>query len=191
MGMSSRSSSSSRRRGGSARRHARGERYRHVGDDAPAGGDEAGARPHGEERGEASIGGRRHRRGASEPDPRRMYRDRRRGVLAGVCAGIADYFDFSLTGTRVATVLLAVPLFPWIPLGYVTLALVLPPRPQEPLYRDDDEEAFWRSVRASPIATLSRVRHKYRELEARMQRLERYVTSRHYGLDRDFRDLER
>lgn len=181
----------------SSRRHGRGaryERYRGPGSDdpGPAGGPSGGTRPDDARepphRGEPH---RSHHRRSVEPDPRRMYRDRRRGVLTGVCAGVADYFGFSLTGTRIATVIAALPLFPWVIGGYVVLALVLPPRPEEPMYRDSDEEAFWRSVRKSPISTLSQVRHKFRELEVKTQRLERYVTSKHFRLDRDFRDLER
>ncbi|MEO0421863.1 MAG: envelope stress response membrane protein PspC [Pseudomonadota bacterium] len=126
-----------------------------------------------------------------EPDPRRLYRNRRRGVLAGVCAGIADHFGFSLTGTRIVTVIAAFVLMPWVVLAYIAMSIMLPTTPEEPLYRDEDEEAFWHSVRKSPIATLSQVRHKFREMEARTQRLERYVTSSRYGVDREFRELER
>jgi phage shock protein C len=130
------------------------------------------------------------RAGQADPDPGRLYRDRERGMIAGVCAGIADYFGFSLTGTRIATVILAIVLLPWVLLAYVILAVVLPTKPR-PFYRDEEEERFWRSVRRSPISTLSQVRHRFREMEARMQRLERYVTSSHFRLDRDFRELEK
>ena len=40
-----------------------------------------------------------------EPNPRRLYRDTEHGMLAGVCAGIADYFGFSVRGFRLLTVL--------------------------------------------------------------------------------------
>jgi phage shock protein C len=123
-------------------------------------------------------------------DRNRLYRDRERGMLAGVCAGIADYFGFSLAGTRIATVMLALVLLPWVFIGYIALAMMLPVKTR-PLYRDEEEEQFWRSVRRSPISTLSQVRHQFREMEVRMQRMERYVTSSRFKLDRDFRELER
>ncbi|MEO0974974.1 MAG: envelope stress response membrane protein PspC, partial [Pseudomonadota bacterium] len=142
-------------------------------------------------RGPAGSSHSRHEESAREPDPRRLYRNRERGVFAGVCAGIADYFGFSTSGTRIVAVVCMLFLAPWVFLAYIGAAIMLPTRPREPIYRDRDEEVFWQSVRKSPIATLSQVRHKFREMEARTQRLERYVTSSRYGLDRDFRELER
>lgn len=127
---------------------------------------------------------------AGYPDRSRLYRDRERGMLAGVCAGIADYFGFSLCGTRIATVMLSLVLLPWVFIGYIALAMMLPVKTR-PLYRDEGEEQFWRSVRRSPISTLSQVRHQFREMEVRMQRMERYVTSSRFKLDRDFQELER
>ena len=39
----------------------------------------------------------------------RLYRNRKRGLLAGVCAGISDWSGFNLTALRVGVVLLAIP----------------------------------------------------------------------------------
>ena len=38
----------------------------------------------------------------------RLYRNRKRGILAGVCAGIADWTGFNLTALRVIVVLRAI-----------------------------------------------------------------------------------
>lgn len=122
--------------------------------------------------------------------PRRLYRDSQKGVVAGVCAGIADYFGFNLAMTRVITVVCLLFAFPATLLCYFGLALLVPRKPIH-LYRDSSEEKFWRSVRSSPEATFSNVRHKFRELEIRLQRLERYVTSPRFNLEQEFRDLER
>ena len=40
-----------------------------------------------------------------------------------------------------------------------------------------------------PHATLSSVRYRFRDLDSRLQRLERYVTSNRFRLDREFREL--
>jgi phage shock protein C len=58
------------------------------------------------------------------------------------------------------------------------------------MYQDQEEEQFWSSVRQSPLATVASVRHTMRELDAKLQRMERYVTSPGFGLDREFRELE-
>jgi hypothetical protein len=40
------------------------------------------------------------------------------------------------------------------------------------------------------VATVSAVRHKLREVDARLQKMERYVTSPGFNLDKEFRDLQ-
>jgi phage shock protein C len=126
--------------------------------------------------------------GRREDGPRRLYRDTEHGVCAGVCAGIADYFGFDRGATRVLTVLLQFLFAPTF-LIYVALAFLLPRKPRD-LYRDEGEEAFWRQVRTSPKDTAAAVRHKLREIDARLQRMERYVTSPNFDLEREFRKLE-
>lgn len=56
-----------------------------------------------------------------------IRRSRREAMIGGVCAGIANHFGWSLTGTRVAYVLLSIisAAFPGI-LVYLILWLVLP-----------------------------------------------------------------
>jgi phage shock protein C len=73
---------------------------------------------------------------------------------------------------------------------YIVLWVLLPTKPVR-LYRDEDDRDFWRGVRVSPAATLSEVRHRFRAADAKLQRMERYVTSRDFNLDREFEELER
>ncbi len=120
--------------------------------------------------------------------PGRLYKDRENRMLCGVCAGIADYFGFDLTATRVLAVVLQF-MFPATFLVYIVMCMLLPKKPRE-LYQDQEEEQFWTSVRKSPVATVASVRHKMREIDAKLQRMERYVTSPGFTLDREFRELE-
>lgn len=124
-----------------------------------------------------------------EPNPARFYRDPEAGRLGGVCAGIADYFGFDLALTRALTII-GMLFFPTLILVYLALWWLLPTKPGK-LYRDAEDREFWRGMRVSPAATLSDVRHRFRSNEARLQRMERYVTSRNFRLDKEFRDLER
>ena len=57
-----------------------------------------------------------------------VQRDTQRAMIGGVCAGLARHFGWSVTGTRVAYVLVSVlsAAFPGI-LVYLILWLVLPP----------------------------------------------------------------
>ena len=122
--------------------------------------------------------------------PQRLYRDPYNGWLAGVCAGIADYLSVNPAGVRLLTVILAVFFMPFVITAYIVLALVLPKRPPQ-LYRGEEDERFWRSMRSSPAATFGSVRGRFRDMERRLQKMERYVTSERYNLDREFRNLHR
>jgi phage shock protein C len=119
----------------------------------------------------------------------KLYRDPRRGMIFGVCAGIAEYFGFDVTVMRVIVAVGAVFAFPVICVIYLFLGLLLPVRAYsgpEPRQSDPVE----RQVRASPHDTLASVRYRFRDLDVRLQRLEKYVTSNRYKLDREFQKLE-
>jgi phage shock protein C len=45
-------------------------------------------------------------------------------------------------------------------------------------------------VRSNPHDTLANVRYRFRDLDVRLQRLEKYVTSNRYKLEHEFRKLE-
>jgi len=122
--------------------------------------------------------------------PQRLYRDPYNGWLAGVCAGIADFLSVSPAGVRLLTIILGFFFMPFVITAYIVLAVVLPKRPPQ-LYRGSEDEQFWRSMRSSPARTFESVRGRFRDLDRRLQRMERYVTSGRYNLDREFRDLRR
>jgi len=121
--------------------------------------------------------------------PHRLYRNPRNGVIFGVCAGLSEYFGFDLTLTRVLVVISAFFAVPLICVAYVMLGLFLPTRsPGSAGYVEMDPVE--RQVRSSPHDTLSGVRYRFRDLDTRLQRLEKYVTSNRYRLDREFEQLK-
>lgn len=119
----------------------------------------------------------------------RFYRDPRHGKLMGVCAGLADYFGWNVTLTRVLAVIALLWFNVLALVVYFVLGFALPAKPESPYDWDPDEE-YWRSVRRSAGGTFRDVRHRFRELDMKLQHMERYVTSSRYDLDRQFRDLE-
>jgi phage shock protein C len=128
---------------------------------------------------------------SGEPRRNKLYRNKRDGMIAGVCAGFADYFGFDLNMTRVVLVIAAF-IFQTLILVYLVLWLILKPAPaqfEEPP-AEQREPGLGRRVRAEPHATLSSVRHRFRDLDARLQRLEKYVTSERFRLDREFAGLK-
>lgn len=120
----------------------------------------------------------------------RLYRSADRGLLAGVCAGLAEYFGVDANITRVLVAVGAF-FFPILILAYVALALLLPKRPSFDYDDGSPESEFRRHVRAEPHSTLGSVRHRFRDLDRRLQRLEKYVTSDRFKLDREFEGLKK
>ncbi|NEZ03388.1 envelope stress response membrane protein PspC [Wenzhouxiangella sp. XN201] len=129
----------------------------------------------------------RHYEEYEQPSRNRLYRNKERGILGGVCAGIADWTGFNLTALRVITVLLAIPFTPVMVIGYIVLWILVPKRPIN-LYRDKRDEAFWQEVRRGPKDGVSRLNQRFRELDKRLQRMEAWLTSSEYRIDRELRD---
>jgi phage shock protein C len=119
----------------------------------------------------------------------KLYRNPRRGMIFGVCAGIAEYFGFDVAVTRVVVAVGALFAFPMICGAYLLLGFLLPCKSYTGTERDT-VDPVQRQVRSSPHETLASARYRFRDLDARLQRLEKYVTSSRYKLDREFRKLQ-
>lgn len=132
--------------------------------------------------------------GESGPGPNmhRLRRDMRRGRIAGVCAGLSDYFGWRVRFVRLAAILATIFFFP-MPIIAYGVAAVLMKRPEgaTPAYQSTEEERFWRTYSVKPKATFAQLRHRFRALETRVEQMEYAVTSNEYGLRKQFRDLER
>jgi phage shock protein C len=120
----------------------------------------------------------------------RLWRDTDRGIIAGVCAGIAGYIGVEPIVVRLVAVLGLVFFFPPTIVAYVILALLLRRKPPA-LYASPDEEAFWRGVGTAPADTLHSLKRKFADLEARLGQMEGQVASGDFELHRKFRDLGR
>ena len=123
---------------------------------------------------------------------RRLYRDADRAVLGGVCAGLATYLGFNLKVTRLLCVIAFLCAFPFAAAAYLGAVLLIPASSSR-IYDESDYEARRKDalreeiLRARP--TSSEVRERYRSMDERLARIEKYVTSRRYELDEEFRRL--
>lgn len=122
------------------------------------------------------------------PDPKRLYRNRRDGLFAGVCAGIADYLGWDRTLLRLAVIVAMFIAAPLTILVYVILWIIIPERPAN-LFSDEREQRFWQSVNLHPSRTVGDLARKFRDIDQRIAAMERKVASPDYDLDRKFRDL--
>lgn len=119
-------------------------------------------------------------------NPHRLFRDREHAVLAGVCAGLAEYAGLNRKGVRLVTVLLCLfpPFFAFVAITYVILAIVLPVKPRD-LYESQEHAEFWRGVSTAPHDVFGSLSHRFKELNMRLERMEAFVTSKEFEIDRE------
>lgn len=102
---------------------------------------------------------------------RRLYKNQKAGVLFGVCAGLADYFNLNVVLIRFIF------LFPFLPswLAYIIMAVVLTDK----------------STLAPPLdldRTLEKVQTQLEQTEHTLIRLEAYITSDDFDFHRKLWD---
>jgi phage shock protein C len=158
---------------------------------------------------------RRWRKPRVSISDRRLCRIPSRGRIAGVCAGLAEYFSVSTTMMRFAAVT-ALIFAPQITLIAYLLAIFLMPTreavdAENRLLDDGDgdfeqhmaeerrrQREFDRSLHGSEADTQSlddrrrlvrQARERLARIEARIQGLERYVTSPRFELDNEIKQL--
>ncbi len=114
---------------------------------------------------------------------RGLYRSRQ-GAFLGVCRGLAEYFDLSVTWIRIFVVLVLLATGIWPVLGiYLVAALIMKPEPVRP-FKTPDEREFYDSYATSRESAAQRIKRRYRSLERRIRRLEDTVTSREFDWQR-------
>jgi phage shock protein C len=79
----------------------------------------------------------------------RLYRLPAQGKVFGVCAGLADYFGFDVTVTRVLVAMGAIFSAPLVIVAYIVLGFLLPVRSYEDGERDG-VDPVQRQLRANP-----------------------------------------
>ncbi len=102
---------------------------------------------------------------------------------------MAEYFGVKVGGLRIALILLSVfGFFGPVLVGYIVLAVLLQTKPAH-LFKDSDDEAFWRSVVRRPADTVSGLARRFRDLDDRLAQMEHRVTSPDEALRARFREL--
>lgn len=126
---------------------------------------------------------------------RRLKRDPDRGWVAGVCVGLADYFDWSVKLIRVIFVLGLI-FSGFFPMGLIYLALwylMDPVEPGEVIARPFEEAATgsgYYSGTAAPRTTMTDVKARFSALDERLRHIEECVASNEFELRRELKKLE-
>ena len=119
----------------------------------------------------------------------RFYLDKEHKKVAGVCAGIADYWGIDVTLVRIGTVVSPFVVGPLILVAYFLFAWLAPVRPHSIEEKDPEEKKFWQGVRSNPRRTARTVRARFRALDRRMADAEAYLTSPDKRLEREIESL--
>jgi phage shock protein C len=146
-----------------------------------------------------------------------LYRNAEQGKIAGVCAGIADYFGWETWLVRILVVSGVLFGMPFLILGYVAAWFILDKAPEkttrtnsanhEPGQNqyakhrqhgkkkgDVSNESIKVKARIwqagePPKQALYDIRRKFRSLEGKVQAMEQYVTSAEFTVSREINKL--
>ncbi|MBF8450775.1 envelope stress response membrane protein PspC [Aeromonas dhakensis] len=129
---------------------------------------------------------------------RNLYRDPQRGKIAGVCAGLAEYFGVETWIVRLLAIsgLIFAGFITFT--AYVAAWFLLDKKPVTLYAQEDADFADFAEVRmkarswqagVTPHQALARIGQELDALEPRVQRIEKLVTSKEFTLQREFRNL--
>lgn len=105
----------------------------------------------------------------------KLYRDKHKGKIMGVCAGIAEYTGVDAFWVRLGTVALVLAQG-WPLMVYFAMGLLLNKKPPH-LYRDEGEQKYWQRVRQSPQRTAREIRASFRDIDRRLASVEAHYVS--------------
>ncbi len=110
-----------------------------------------------------------------------VYRSRR-GMLLGVCKGIAGHFGLNLVWLRIIVFILFLFTGFW-PAGvlYIIAAIIMNMEPASPIQDEQDKE-FYQSYTQSRDSAIQRIKRKFDNIDRRIQRMEDTVTSKEFEL---------
>jgi len=112
---------------------------------------------------------------------KKLYRNRRKGIVGGVCAGIADYFEVD---RKLVRILFVVALFMTLQVAMIAYVVAYFALDNDPNTLMDDEGRLRSRFDSSfeRKSVLNSVQDRFGKVEDRLRKLEAYVTSKRYKL---------
>jgi phage shock protein C len=117
-------------------------------------------------------------------DTQRGFYRSRRGIIFGVCRGLADYFDLSVFWIRILVLALFVFTGFWpAVVAYIVAGLIMKKEPVVGFASEADRE-FYDSYARSRALAVHRIKRAYDRLDRRIRRMEDRVTAPDFDWDR-------
>lgn len=132
---------------------------------------------------------------SDDPKPRRqLLRDKQNAKIAGVCAGIANYFNIEAWLVRIIVVTAVIFGHGFVIILYITAWMILDEKPLTDAQGKAEHKPIGLKTKVyeagePPRRAFHEIDHEFRELESRLQAMERYVTSNAYQVDRELKNL--
>ena len=127
-----------------------------------------------------------------------LYRNKQQGKVAGVCAGIANHFDFDPWVVRLIFIGAFFIFGGLVVVAYVAGWILLSPRREDSVeaYEYDEERHSYQrknmfKYSASPGQRLKRAQERLDRALRRVEDMEAYVTSRQYELNKQFAAIDK
>ncbi len=137
-----------------------------------------------------------------------LYKNPDKAKICGVCAGLSEYFDFESWVVR----LIAVSFFLFsggtAVIAYFVACFIMDPKPgstsnkgcfgNEKLRKrpkDSEKRQYTASVKEvwkkgrAPSEMLTNIEQSFEKIETKLQKMETYVTSKKYQLDKEFQQM--
>ncbi len=112
---------------------------------------------------------------------KKLYRNRQKGVVGGVCAGLADYFDVDVVLVRIIVVTC---LFFTLQVAFIAYLIAYFVLNEDPNALTNESGELNSSFRYSyeRKAVFNSVHDRFSKVEGRIRKLEAYVTSPRFKL---------
>lgn len=123
---------------------------------------------------------------------RELLRDKKNGKIAGICAGIANYFGWEVWLVRIIVVTSFIFGQGFTLILYIAAWFILDEKPKSATSDSHEpvelKTKVWQAG-APPHGAFREISGDYNDLESRLQSMETYVTSNAYKLDRELNRL--
>ncbi len=116
-----------------------------------------------------------------------LYRDPVNGKIAGVCAGIAEFFGIEVNIVRIIVIAIAIFSMGFLAvILYIAAIFILEKKPDNRVWQ---QAGKGRDDSSSSEAHLLQIEQRMREMEVKVAHMEAYVTSSEFDLNRKFKQL--
>lgn len=123
---------------------------------------------------------------------KQLTRDKANGKIAGICAGIAEYFNIEVWLVRIIAVTALIFSSSFVAVIYFAMWFILDEKKTDPVSQSQHhlgvKTKVWQAGEP-PKRAFHDIAQEFNELENSLQKMERYVTSNAYKIDRELNRL--